>query len=52
MAKREMMNEVSSSIEAENNAKLLPSQLLRKWRRAGRILNVANALGKIQSKER
>ena len=37
---------------SETTVKLLPSQLLRKWRKAGRILNVANALGKIQAKSR
>ena len=43
---------VSGSIGSETTVKLLPSQLLRKWRKAGRILNVANALGKIQAKSR
>ena len=40
------------SMDAETTVKMLPSQLLRRWRKAGRILNVANALGKIQAKAR
>ena len=43
---------VSGSMDSETPVKLLPSQLLRKWRKAGRILNVANALGKMQAKSR
>ena len=50
MVKRKMIDEESNSMEADS--KILPSQLLRKWKKAGRILNVANALGKLQSKDR
>ena len=32
--------------------KILPSNLLRKWRRAGKMLNVAHALGKIHMNKR
>ena len=43
---------VGGSMDVETTVKMLPSQLLRRWRKAGRILNVANALGKIQAKKR
>ena len=42
----------SGSMDEETTVKMLPSQLLRRWRKAGRILNVANALGKMQTKKR
>ena len=50
MAAREIMQEVSSTINIEANTKLLPSQLLRKWRNAGKILNIARALGKARER--
>ena len=30
--------------------RILPSHLLRRWRKAGRVLNVAHSLAKLQSK--
>ena len=52
LSKRGIKIEGSGSMDTERTVKILPSQLLRKWRKAGRILNVAHALGKIQAKAR
>ena len=41
----------SGSKNAETTVKMLPSQLLRRWRKAGRILNVTNALGKYKQNQ-
>lgn len=35
-----------------NSGRVLPSQLVRKWRRVGRILNIANTLSKLEVEDR
>ena len=38
--------------DLEKNDRVLPSRLLRKWRKIGRILNIANTLAKLRVKDR
>ena len=38
--------------DLEMNDRVLPSRLLRKWRKIGRILNIANTLAKLRVKDR
>ena len=45
-------SQADADFETEEITRVLPSRLMRKWKKVGRILNIANTLAKMKAQDR